>query len=187
MPRGIGRVTRRTAVDRERQEPGGEQQRRERQDAGLHRVVEDRHLHDQPTHPLGCDRGHLERDVGAQRRAADDCLLGAQVVEQGDHLLAERGHRVDQRVGGPVGPPVPEQVEGHHVEPLRGERPRQWLLHPSRHQLAVQQHHPRVARAVLGVLEPVAAGLALEEELADPLGHQHAEISTTGWSGRPPG
>ena len=49
-----------------------------------------------------------------------------------------------------------EQVEGHHVQPLGGQGPRQRLLHPARHQLAVEQHDPVRAGAVLGVLEPVA-------------------------------
>ena len=79
----------------------------------------------------------------------------AEVVEQREHLLGERGHRVDERVGGPVGAAVAEQVEGDHVESLGRERPGQRLLHPARHQLAVQQHDPGVAGAVLGVLEAV--------------------------------
>ena len=54
-----------------------------------------------------------------------------------------------------------EQVQGHHVQPLRGQRPRQRLVHPPGHQLSVQQHDPGVAGAVLGVLEPVATGFAL--------------------------
>ena len=85
-----------------------------------------------------------------------DGLLGPEVVEQRDDLLAERRHRVDQRVGRPVRAAVAEQVEGHHVQALRGQRPGQRLLHPARHQQAVQQHDPLVAGAVLGVLEPVA-------------------------------
>ena len=93
---------------------------------------------------------------------------GVEVVEQRDHLLRERGHRVDERVGRPVGAAVPEQVEGDHVEALGRERPGQRLLHAARHQLAVQQHHPGVAGAVLGVLEPVLA----DEELTDAFGDQ---------------
>ena len=112
--------------------------------------------------------------------AADDGLVGAEVVEQGDDLLGERGHRVDERVGRPVGAAVAEQVEGDHVQALGGQRPGERLLHPARHQLAVQQHHPGVAGAVLGVLEPVAPVLGLEEELADALGDQHAAETTTG-------
>ena len=108
-------------------------------------------------------------DVGAQRRAADDRLLGAEVVEQRDDLLAEGGHRVDERVGRLVGAAVAEQVEGDHVQALGGQRPGQRLLHPARHQQAVQQHDPRVARAVLGVLQPVATAVGLDEELPDPL------------------
>ncbi len=159
--------------DGQGQEAGGEQQRREGHDPGLERVVEDRHLQQQPADPLGGQHRDLERDVGAQRGAADDRLLGTEVVEQGDHLLAEGGHRVGQRVRRTVGAAVPEQVEGHHVQTLGRQGARERLVHPARHQLAVQEHHPRVARAVLGVLEPVPSPGVLEEELADPLADQH--------------
>ena len=69
----------------------------------------------------GASDGDLEGDVGPQRGAADDGLLGAELVEQRDHLLAEGGHRVHQRVVGAVRAPVPEQVDGHDVRP--GRRP----------------------------------------------------------------
>jgi hypothetical protein len=92
------------------------------------------------------------------------------VVEQRDHLPGERGHRVAQRVVGPVGPAVAEQVEGDDVQPLGRERPGERLVHPARHELPVEQHHPRVAGAVLRVLETISLA---EEELADPLGDQH--------------
>jgi hypothetical protein len=36
----------------------------------------------------------------------------------------------------------------------------------------VHQHDPLVAAAVLGVLQAVASGLGLDEELSDPFGHQ---------------
>ena len=49
------------------------------------------------------------------------------------------------RVGGPVGAAVAEQVEGDDVQALGGERPGERLVHPARHQLAVEQHHPGVA------------------------------------------
>ena len=95
---------------------------------------------------------------------------------------AKAVHRVDQRVGGPVRAAVTEQVEGHHVQALLGERPGEGLLHPARHQLAVHQHDPLVAAAVLGVLQAVASGLGLDEELSDPFGDQrgrgHAPKST---------
>ena len=86
-------------VDGERQEAGREQQRREGEDAGLDGVVEDRHLEDQAADPVRGDVRDLEADVGAQGRAADDGLVGTEVVEQGHDLLGEGGHRVDERVG----------------------------------------------------------------------------------------
>ncbi len=70
-----------------------------------------------------------------------------------------------------------EQVEGDHVQPLGGQRAGQRLVHPARHQLPVEEHHPAVARAVLGELEPVAPGARVDEELADALGDQHALLS----------
>ncbi len=66
-----------------------------------------------------------------------------------------------------------EQVERHDVQPLRSHGPGQRLLHPARHEQAVQEHDPLVARAVLGELQPVAPRVGLDEELADPLAHQH--------------
>ncbi len=127
-----------------------------------------------PAHPLGRLHRELERDVRAERGAAHHRLLRAEVVEQRHHLLGEGGHRVPQRVGRPVGAAVAEQVEGDDVQTLGRERPRQRLVHPARHQLSGQQHHPGVAGAVLGVLEPVPAGAVVEEELPDALGDQRA-------------
>ena len=90
------------------------------------------------------------------------------------HLVGEGGHRVRRGVLRPVGPTVAEQVEGDHVEALGGQPAGQRLVHPARHQLAVQQHDPPVPGAVLGVLQPVAAGVVVEEELPDAFGDQHA-------------
>ena len=67
-----------------------------------------------------------------------------------------------------------QQVERDDVQSLGGERACERLLHPARHQLAVQEDDPGVAAAVLGELEAVATLLGLEEELSDPLGDQHA-------------
>ena len=95
-----------------------------------------------------------------------------------DDLLGPRGHRVDQGVRRAVRASVAEQVERDDVQALGGQRPRQRLVHPARHQLAVQEHHPGVAGAVLGVLQPVAAGVALDEELPNALGDQHVRQSS---------
>ncbi len=71
-----------------------------------------------------------------------------------------------------------EQVDGDDMEALTGEVTSQWLLHPSRHQLPMDQHHPAVTGAVLGVLESVTTGLALEEELANAFGDEHVHEVT---------
>ena len=133
-----------------------------------------------PAHPLGGEHGHLQGDVGAQRGAADHGLVDAEVVQQRDDLLAERGHRVVQRVVGPVGATVTEQVDRHHVGPGAGQVARQRLVHPAGHQLSVDQHDPPVAAAVLGVLQPVA----VVEELADPLRNQGHEVTFARARGR---
>ena len=80
-----------------------EHQRREGDRAAEQRVVEHRHLDHHPAHPLGRLRGHLERDVRAQRGAQHDRLGLVQVVEQRHHLAAERRHRVAPLVARPVG------------------------------------------------------------------------------------
>src|SRR6478735_10207699 len=78
----------------------------------------------------------------------------------------------------PIRSSVTEEIEADHVQAGRGQHARQRLLHPAGHQLARDQHDPGVAGAVLGELEPVAARLGLEEELTDPLRHQHADQPT---------
>jgi len=107
---------------------------------------------------------------------ADDRLLGAEMVKKRDDLLSERGHRVHLRVGRPVGTAMSEQVDRHYMEAVGRDRPSQWLLHPSRHQLAMDQHHPVAAGAVLGVLDTVV----VEEELTDALGHRSRHMPNVG-------
>ena len=126
--------------------------------------------------------------LAPERGAADHGVLGAELVEQVDDLLREGGHRVDQRVVGPVGAAVAEQVEGDHVVAGLGQGPGQRLLHPARHQLRVQQDHPAVVAvvraAVLGVLQPGT----FVEELSDPLRHDRHDrkISVAGAADRLP-
>ena len=166
--------------DGQRQEPRDEEQRREGQQAGLQRVVEHRHLRDQPADPVGREHRHLEADVRPERGATDHRVRRTELVEQGHHLLGEGRDGVDQRVVGPVGAAMAEQVQRDDVEPRRREVTRQRLLHPPRHQLAVQQNHPRLAAAVLGVFESVTRGFGVEEELADPFGDEHGAQSIRG-------
>ena len=61
-----------------------------------------------------------------------------------------------------------EQVDGHDVGAVSGQMTREVLVHPTRHQLPVDEHDPAVAAAVLRVLQPVA----VVEELPDPLRNQ---------------
>ena len=121
-----------------------------------------------PTDALGREDSNLERHVGPERRAAHHGLVGTEVVEQADDLLAERGHRVEQRVVGPVGAAVPEKVDRDHVRTGGRELARQRLVHPARHQLAVHQDDPPLTRAVLGVLDAVT----VVEVLADAFGDE---------------
>ena len=119
-------------------------------------------------HPLGGQGGDLEGHVGPQRGASDDCLFDVQLVQEGDHLLAEGRHRVVQRILGAIRAPVAEEIEGDHVGAASGQVARKRLVHPAWHQLPVEEHDPAVAAAVLGVLQPVA----VVEELTDPLRNQ---------------
>ena len=67
-----------------------------------------------PRSRSGAERGHLERDVGPQRGAADDRLLELEVVEQRHRLPGERGHRVAPHLPRPIGGAVAERVERDH-------------------------------------------------------------------------
>ena len=90
-PRGTARVT--TRRPRDRSAAGSAATNSSGANARIPAssgVVEHRHLRDQPADPLGCQHGDLERDVGAQRRAADDGLLGAELVEQRDRPARRR-------------------------------------------------------------------------------------------------
>ena len=173
-PRGIGRVSARSPSTVNGQEARGEHQRRRRRRSRPRRALSSTGISTISPRTRSGARSATSRETLAPSEVPPTtACVGAEVVEQRDHLLGERGHRVDQRVGRPVGAAVAEQVEGDHVQALGGQRAGQRLLHPARHQLAVQQHHPAVAGAVLGVLEPVAAA-GVDEELPDPLGDQHA-------------
>ena len=125
----------------------------------------------QTAHAARVQVGNLQRHVGTQRRATDHGLPGTEVVQQPDHLLAERRHGVEQRVVGSVRAAVPEQVDGDHVRPRAGQLARQGLVHPARHQLAVHEHHPALPSAVLGVLDAVT----VVEVLVDAFGDERHE------------
>ena len=128
-------------------------QRRERDRAGEQRVVEHRHLDHHPAQPLGRERRDLERRVRAERRAADDGLVDAEVVEQRDDVLGEEAHPVAPHVRRAVRAAVAEQVERDDAVAALGERARERDVHPLVEQQPVQQHrHPR-AVAVLAVGE----------------------------------
>ena len=77
-----------------------------------------------PRSRSGRDRGHAQRDVGAQRGAADDGVLDVEVVEQADGLRGEQLHPVDAHVARAGGLAVAEQVEGDdavaRARPARG-------------------------------------------------------------------
>ena len=174
IPRGTGRVSAAQRVDRERQEPRGEQHRHEGQDPGDRarcRAPASRRSGPGPARGR-CTATSRETLAPSEVPPMTACSA-PRWSSSATTCSPNDGHRVDQRVGRPVGAAVPEQVEGHHVQPLRGHRAGERLVHPARHQQAVQQHDPVVARAVLGVLQPVAPTVGLDEELSDPLADQH--------------
>ena len=81
----------------------------------------------------------LERHIGPELGPSDHGLLGFEVVEPSDRLLAEDGHRVPPHVARAVRGPVTEQVETEDSITPRGERLRDRRLHPSRPHKAVQR------------------------------------------------
>ena len=133
----------------------GHEQRRERDRAAEQRVVQHRHLHQQPAHALGRGRGGLQSRVRAQRRAADHRLVHLEVVEQRDRLATEGVHAVARHIRRAIGVAVTEQVEAYDAVAVRGERLRQRAVHLAREQEAGQQHHQVIARAVLVVHQAV--------------------------------
>ena len=114
--------------------------------AGRDRVVQHRHLDDHPAQALGRERGHLERDVGAQRGAADHRLLELEVVEQRHGLPGELGHRVAPHLPRAVRVAVAERVERDHPVAAPGQVSGQRRLHLLREQQA--RHQDRRARAL---------------------------------------
>ena len=108
----------------------------------------------------GAGRRGLERDVRAERGAADDRLVELEVVEQRDHLLAEVRHRVAPHVARAVRRAVAEQVERDDAVAAVGERLRQRLVHARPEQQPVQQDH----RSRTAPVRPVREALSLVPE-----------------------
>ena len=116
IPRGIGRVTQRSAETVNGRKRAVKSNGPNAISPASSALLRTGISSSRPLTRSGASDRHLEGDVGAQAGAADDGLLGAEVVEQRHDLLGEGRHRVDERVGRPVRAPVAEQVEGHHVQ-----------------------------------------------------------------------
>ena len=99
--------------------------------------------------------GQLERDVGAERGAADNRPLQPEVVEQRKNLLGEQRHRVEAQVVGLVGAAVAEQVDADHPVAALGQRRPELLEHVPVHQQAVGEDDRPLALAVLVEADPV--------------------------------
>ena len=126
-------------------------------------VLEHGHLHEQRPRALRGAGGELERDVGAERGAADHGLVDAEVVEQRRDLVGERAHRVIAGARcGPPDCPWPSRLTQMTRLPALGELRAEALEHRAVHQQAVDQDDDPVALAVLVVDDRVA----LEAELA---------------------
>ena len=78
-----------------------------------------------PRSRSGASDADLERRVRAERRAADDRLVDAEVVEQRDDVLGEEAHAVAPHLRRPVRAAVAEQVERDDAVAALGERARQ--------------------------------------------------------------
>ena len=143
-------------LDRRPAQPQPEQDRGEDRGDPRQGVVEHRHLDEEALDPLGMANRQLERDVGAERGAADDRPLQAEVVEQREDLLGEQRHRVEPQVVGLVGAAVAEQVDADHPVAALGKRRAEPVEHVPVHQQAVDEDdRRRSALAVpIRVLEP---------------------------------
>ena len=81
-------------------------------------------------------RGHLERDVGAERGASDHGLVELEVVEEGDDVAGELAHRVAPHVARPGRRPLAERVQQDDLVPALGEVLGERGVHPRRQQQA---------------------------------------------------
>ena len=155
-PAAPSRATSRAAGAPKRQR---DHQRREGDRAADQRVVEHRHLDHHAAQALGRQRGDLERVLAPSDVPSTTASSTSEVVEQRDHLRAERRHRVAPLVGRAVGLAVAEQVErdarGGRARPAPGRAPRACAAE----QQAVQEHDDARALAVVAVGQP-APGVA---------------------------
>ncbi len=77
---------------------------------------------DHPAEAVGAHQSRMPRDRRAPIMAGDDCLLGAQSIEEADHVAdqMEKGILIDRLRT--IALPVPAHVGRHRMEPGRGER-----------------------------------------------------------------
>ena len=147
----------------------GDRERREGDRAGQQRVVEHGHLDHHPAQPGGRERGDLERRVRAERRAADDRLVDAEVVEQRDHVLGEEAHAVVLHLRRARRAAVAEQVERHDAVAALGQGAGEADVHALAEQQAVEQdRHPRAL-----AVDPVGQLAAVVGEPAGGLWQLH--------------
>jgi hypothetical protein len=108
-------------------------------------VLEHRHLDEEPADPIRVPGRELEPHVCAQRGSPDHGSIELQVVEQGQHLVGECGHRVEPRVRGAVRAPVAQQIEANHAIPPRRDLGGEALVHAPVHQQPVDQNQGAIA------------------------------------------
>jgi hypothetical protein len=152
--RGTARAAQRAQPRDRLRERQADHQRPERDEAGDQRLVEHRHLDDQPAYARRRQRRGLECRVGAERSAEHDRLVDREVVEQRDDLLAEDRRRVARGLGRAIRQAVAEQVDRDDVVAALRKRAGERLVHALRQQEAVDEDDGPRPVAVLRVGDP---------------------------------
>jgi hypothetical protein len=120
------------------QQEGDERERR-RRGGGL----EHRHFQDQPAYPPGRSHGGEQAHVGPQRDPAQHYLVGAELVQQAQHLVGVKVHAMGAGLPGLLAAAMTEQVEQHDAVAPGGQCPGQAAAEVGVEQDAVQPHeHP---------------------------------------------
>ena len=154
--RGTSEVKPRDQLEGGPAQAQAEQHRREGAGDRRQRVVEHRHLDEEPAHPLGLARASSRATLAPSEVPPTTAGGCSRWSSRADHLAGEERHRVEPQVLGPVGAPVAEQVDADHPVAALGQLRPQPLEHAPVHQQPVDQHQHPLALPVGVVLDPVA-------------------------------
>ncbi len=126
----------------------GEQQRHEGEGDRWRRSLENRHLEDHATHPLGrCDRS-LQADVRSERQAAEDGFGHAELVEECKDLRHVQVHAVLGCVARLVGAAMAQQVQEDHAVAFPRQSASDAAIEVRVQQQAMEVHEDTLALAV---------------------------------------